>query len=172
MATDRPALDSEGLLRSLVEHGVEFVVIGGTAGVGHGSPTATYDVDITPATDRQNLQRLARALAALSAQLRVPGLEEPVALRWVAEVFDSFTTVATRTRLGDLDIVLRPDGLPTEAFLWLRSRAHLLDLGDLQVPVASVEDVVASKRAAARRTGLRRYDDSADELERIASDDT
>lgn len=167
MAPERPALDTEGLLRVLLRHGVAFVVIGGAAGVGHGSHTATFDLDLTPGLGRDNLARLAAALTELGAQLRIPGLDEPLAVRWSADTFTSFATVATRTPLGDLDLVLRPDGLPADAYAHLEPRAEHLELGDLVVAVAAVEDVIASKRAAARRTGLPRYEASADELQRL-----
>lgn len=63
-------------LRTLVEHEVRFVVIGGLAGRLHGSTTVTNDLDICYARDEGNLDRLARALRDLNARLR--GVEDAV----------------------------------------------------------------------------------------------
>src|SRR4051812_33849773 len=41
-------LDPERLLRSLVDHGVEFCVIGAVAAWLQGNPTVTLDVDVMP----------------------------------------------------------------------------------------------------------------------------
>jgi hypothetical protein len=55
------------LLRVLDEHGVGFVVIGGVAARLQRAPVLTQDVDVTPATDAANLDRLANALRAVNA---------------------------------------------------------------------------------------------------------
>jgi hypothetical protein len=64
---------AEAICRALIEHGVEFVVIGGMAARLHrtGHATVDIDIDIFPATTNDNLDRLAAALRALGARLRV-----------------------------------------------------------------------------------------------------
>jgi len=57
-------------LRELDEHGVRFVVIGGLAAALHGSSQVTFDIDIVPDSDFQNLARLSDALTALEARVR------------------------------------------------------------------------------------------------------
>src|SRR5690349_17781454 len=69
------------LLRSLDAHGVRYVLIGGLAAVAHGSELRTADVDITPAPDEDNRERLVQALRSIDAQLRVPGGALPFELR-------------------------------------------------------------------------------------------
>jgi hypothetical protein len=51
------------ILATLVDAGVDFVLIGGAAGIVHGAARVTYDVDVAYARDRANLDRLAAALA-------------------------------------------------------------------------------------------------------------
>ena len=58
-------LDPECLFRVLAEHDVEYVLVGGLAGVLHGSPAMTNDADIVPSKGEGNLERLADALRAL-----------------------------------------------------------------------------------------------------------
>jgi hypothetical protein len=66
-----PAIDAEreALLRALVDHGVQFVVIGGAGIQSHGRRYDTLDIDLTPDRDEANLQRLADALNELECRL-------------------------------------------------------------------------------------------------------
>ena len=59
------------ICRVLIEHDVQFVVIGGMAARLHHTGHATVDVDICPSTEDANLDRLAAALVDLGARLRV-----------------------------------------------------------------------------------------------------
>ncbi len=65
-----PDLDALRILRALVEHGTDFVVIGGIATVLYGSSRKTFDLGISFAVDPQNLEALGEVLLALSARLR------------------------------------------------------------------------------------------------------
>ena len=148
---DPVELDAERIFQTLSRHDVRYVVIGGYAGVLYGSARATNDVDITPATDPDNLGRLAAALKDLDAKLRPPGAEEPIPWPWNADSFGQFTTLTTRTSAGDLDICLRPDAPGGRAFDYekLSRNAIIIELPP-EVPVASLEDVIASKEASNR----------------------
>lgn len=56
------------LLGVLCQHAVDFVVIGAFSLSAHGFVRRTKDVDIVPAPDRANLERLLRELDDLEAQ--------------------------------------------------------------------------------------------------------
>lgn len=56
------------LIATLADAGVRYVLIGGLAVAAHGYPRATKDLDIVPAPDRPNLERLAALLRTLDAQ--------------------------------------------------------------------------------------------------------
>lgn len=58
------------ILRTLERHGVRYVLIGAAAARVAGAPVVTEDIDVTPATSRGNLERLAAALRELDARLR------------------------------------------------------------------------------------------------------
>jgi hypothetical protein len=66
----------EKILPLLVNGGVEFVLIGGVAGIIHGSARLTYDVDVVYDRSRANLERLVKQLEPLKPYLRgaPPGL--------------------------------------------------------------------------------------------------
>jgi hypothetical protein len=61
-------LDSDTILRTLIEHDVEFVVIGGPVVAAHGFARGTKDVDIVPAPDAGNRSRLHTAVVTLDAE--------------------------------------------------------------------------------------------------------
>ncbi|HMJ72315.1 MAG TPA: hypothetical protein VK471_03005 [Solirubrobacterales bacterium] len=60
-------LRPEPLIAALVDHRVDFIVVGGYAVAAHGFPRATKDIDICPDPSDDNLGRLAKALATLEA---------------------------------------------------------------------------------------------------------
>ena len=62
--------DPAAMLAALHEADVRFVLIGGMAAVPHGDVGVTIDVDISPAHDADNLERLAVALTSLDARSR------------------------------------------------------------------------------------------------------
>lgn len=151
--TDETAepLDPVALLEVLLRHQVRFVVIGGIAAISHGYPLPTEDVDVTPSRDRENLERLARALRELDARLRSASDATGVPFPIDADMLRRAESWTLRTRLGDLDIVFVPAG--TQGFDDLSADAVLTDLGTtrpVRVLIASLADVIRSKEAANR----------------------
>jgi hypothetical protein len=59
------------ILRKLVERQVEFVLVGGVAGLVHGAPVATYDVDVVHSTTEENVARLLLVLQNIEAYYRL-----------------------------------------------------------------------------------------------------
>jgi hypothetical protein len=137
------------VLDCLHRHGVEFVLIGGVAAVAHGSPLATFDVDITPRRSGDNLDRLAAALRELNARIRTSA--EPV----VFPIEGGFLAAQPHmlnltTDAGDLDLTFAPAGFP-DGFPQLRRQAVEVALVDRGVTlVASLRDIIRSKEAADR----------------------
>jgi hypothetical protein len=142
--------DLRGLLLALGEEGVEFVVIGGVAVAAHGFVRATEDVDIVPAPDRENLDRLVDRLVREEARLtlapeRTPGAQERRALY-------RGRNLSVSTRLGDLDVVQRLPGVA--AYSELAERAIVIAPFGIPIRVASRGDLVAMKRAGGRAIDL------------------
>jgi hypothetical protein len=69
----RPKPDFLAILRTLREHGVDFIIVGGVAGVLHGAPLSTFDLDVVHSREPCNLERLLKALGALDARYRTHG---------------------------------------------------------------------------------------------------
>ncbi len=156
------------MLETLDEYGVAHVVIGGVAARAHGDPSVTFDLDLTPDPDPENLARLAEALTAMDARLRPPD-SDPVSMELDGSVIGRFSTLATRTRFGDLDVVVRPDGIPG-GYKQLAENACNDHAFGVKVAIASVPDLVESRRESARLTGLTRYEQLADRLEALGTE--
>ena len=146
-----PEFDPVAALRVLVEGDVDFVVIGGIAARLRGAPLLTQDVDITPATDRHNLERLKRALEELEARLRTASEPEGVTFPFDPALLESARVWTFITRFGDLDLVAAPAG--TNGYDDIVRDADDLRVAtdpELIVKVASLVDVIRSKEAAGR----------------------
>lgn len=148
--TDRPPLSADEILRRLVQRGVDFVVVGGIAGVLHGSARNTFDLDICFATDEANLAALGDVLTALGARLKGVGEEAPFVPD--ARTLRGVELLTLVTSLGELDVMTRAPGAP--AYRDLRRNADRYDLGGFNVSVASIDDLIAMKHAAGRAKDL------------------
>ena len=150
-----PAAEPDPLeiLRVLEQHGVRYVLIGAVAARLAGAPVVTEDIDVTPATDRANLERLAAALRELDARLRSAADPDGVLFPVDAEMLASADMWTLTTTAGDLDVCFTPSG--TRGYSDLRREATRERLGKgLDVIVASLRDVIRSKEAAGRDKDL------------------
>ncbi len=147
---DQPELKLGSLLRRLVEAGVDFVVVGGVAVVLQATPRFTKDLDICYATEPDNLDRLAHVLIEIQAMLR--GVEHDLPFVPDARTLRQTQMLTLTTREGNLDLLVCPSGSPD--YRQLRDRADRMELDGLPVAVASIEDLIAMKRAAGRPQDL------------------
>jgi hypothetical protein len=137
-------------LHALSDAGVRYVLIGGVAARIQGSPSLTRDLDICYARDRENLEALAAVLQGIHARLR--GVTDAVPFKLDARTLaagDSFTFI---TDLGDLDVLATPSG--TQGFADLARDATPVKIGEREILVASVDDLIRMKRAAGRPKDL------------------
>ncbi|HEX6208842.1 MAG TPA: hypothetical protein VF058_10865 [Actinomycetota bacterium] len=145
-----PPFDPLAALRTLADHGVRFVLIGGYAAALRGSPMITGDLDICYARDEANLRALSDALRRLGARLR--GIDEDVPFRLDAEPLKAGDRFTFSTNAGPLDCLGTPSG--TDGFADLEASATDEDLDGLVVRVASLDDLIRMKRAAGRPQDL------------------
>lgn len=144
--SEHPRLEAGLILRALIDANAEFVLIGGLAAQVHGSPSLTRAVDVCFNLDRENLDRLAKALDVLAAIRR--DLPEAVHAPIDARALRAGDLFKLRTRYGDLDLLAHPD--PGLDFATLAERSITAELLGVRVRVASLEDLMAMKRAAGR----------------------
>lgn len=135
-------LDPERLLRTLVEHDVDFYVIGALAAWLQGSPVMTADLDLMPRRDLENAERLATALNSLQARPR--GKTEPRELEGAD--FFGWQTQSFDTDAGPLDVV--PYAAAIGAYEDVATVELALD--DLRVRALTIDEVIASKEELGR----------------------
>jgi hypothetical protein len=140
--------DPEKLIRALTKHRVKFVLIGALAARLHGFPRLTADADITPASDRRNLERLAAALKELDAKVYTESVPEGLA-------FDRSAAALSRARMwnlvtsaGRLDIAFEPSG--TKGYDDLVEGAERFEAFGVRFLAASLDDIIRSKQATGR----------------------
>jgi len=139
-------LDLHPLLGALLRHGVDFVVVGGVAGWIHGSSYPTFDLDVAYARDQGNLERLASALAELRARWRGGPPDLPIELD--AAMLRNGTNFTFETSFGNFDVLGDISGV--RDYDELRREARLEAYDGLEIRVASIDHLIAMKRAANR----------------------
>jgi len=153
-----PELDAQiqALCEVLNAYGVTYLVFGSMAGRLQGAELQTLDVDVVPESSPDNLQRLADALNTLRPRWRPDDTSEGLKIdgRLQARHFlrDSMA-VGLVTRLGYLDVLLRPAGFET-GYQALFPHSVTVVLGDVEIRVGSVEDLVVSKKLVGRPKDL------------------
>lgn len=145
-ASSRRPLQLRPLLEALNRQGVDFVVVGGVAGLIHGSSFPTYDFDIAYARDANNLRRLATALQEIGVSLR----NAPPDLPFVADeaTLAAGANFTFETEFGDFDILSHVAG--NREYDELRARSWSAEVAGFSVRVASIDDLIGMKRTASR----------------------
>ena len=137
-------------LRLLTQHQVEFVIVGGVAISAHGSSYLTYDLDVAYARTRDNLKRLAAALAPYHPRPR----DFPAALPfvWDEQTIKQGTNFTLTTDLGNLDLLGEVTGLGD--YEGVRGQSVMMNLFNMPCRVLSLDALIAAKRAAGRPKDL------------------
>ena len=134
--------DFAAILSELIAAGAEFVVVGAFAVAAHGNPRSTGDIDIWVRPSRENAERVLPALRAFGA---------PLFDLTVDDLTDEQTVFQIGVAPVRIDILCGIDGVDFET-AWARRVQS--QLGGLEVPVLSLLDLAANKRAAGRPKDL------------------
>ncbi len=134
------------LLQRLADSGVEFVIIGGFAGVLHGSALVTRDLDICAVLTPENVERLREALRDLHPKHRMT----PQALSFlqVPKPGERVNNLYLRTDWGVVDILSSVLGLGD--FGELRKNAEEIEIGGKRCRLIGLEDLIKAKEAMGR----------------------
>jgi predicted nucleotidyltransferase len=142
-------LDAERILRALDDHGVDYVLIGGLAVQTHGHVRTTNDADLIPAPNPANLKKLAAALRSLDARVLNAGQE---GVEIDAGMLPRATIWQFASRDGGIDVIHEVPG--GRSYDELSARALHVRLGDVDVPVVSLDDLIQMKLARGRPVDL------------------
>jgi hypothetical protein len=134
------------LLGPLIAHGVDFVLIGGQAGISHGSSYPSYDLDVVYARNRDNVGRLVAALEEIGVRPRGAPADLPFVLD--AKTIENGANFTFITPYGDFDVLADAAGM--QSYEELKSAAVDREMFGHVVKVASIDHLIAMKRAAGR----------------------
>jgi hypothetical protein len=90
------------MLRTLTDHQVEFIVVGGVSAVLQGAPVTTFDLDIVHRRSPENLSRLVTALQGIDAHYREHKTQK---LRPTESRLDSPGHHLLLTKYGSIDVL-------------------------------------------------------------------
>jgi hypothetical protein len=127
------------IARAFDAEGVDYLFIGKSAAILLGFPAVTQDVDIFPARNAENGKRIVAALRKVGFELN-PDLEQAI--------IQGKDFVQIKSGPFDVDLVFAPDGI--DDFKQARSRSLYVE----GFHVASLKDIIASKRASGREKDL------------------
>jgi hypothetical protein len=148
---DQPELSPERLLRTLSDHQVDYVLIGGVALQAYGHVRTTLDLDLIAAWAPGNLRRLAAALKELGAQLRGVDADLLGIDLGDPQQLQAGGNFLMTTPHGDLDVfaIDQTAGAP-RSYDRLRDRAVAVEVFGVTLNVAHPEDLIRMKLAASQ----------------------
>jgi hypothetical protein len=131
---------AEELAAAFAREGVDYLFIGKSGAILLGYPETTQDVDIFLPRSQENAERVLRALRTLGFELG-PAL--------TVSILSGSEIVLLKSGPFALDLIHAPDGI--ESFEVAKSRS-VLEGG--RFPVASLDHIIASKRATGREKDI------------------
>ncbi len=144
--------DYQSLLRVFQEKKLRYLIVGGVAVNLHGYPRLTNDIDILLALDHDNLATMARIMENMGYQQRLP-----ISIQELGD------TDKVRTLMKDKGLVaysfihakepqFNIDVLVGESMEFEKFTAHTMhaDVWGLDVPVVSIDDLIAMKQNSDR----------------------
>ena len=134
--------DYKEMLQCLLEENVRFLLVGAYAVAVHGFPRATKDIDFFVWATPENAANLMRALAKFGAPLD--------------DISESdFSSEGVIFQIGNsprrIDIITNISGIKFEQ-AYANRKAILIE--GIEVPVISLQDLIANKRASGRMQDL------------------
>lgn len=134
--------DYKEMLECLSQEGVSFLLVGAYALAVYGYPRATKDIDFFVRASPANASSLMRALGRFGAPLT--GISE-----------SDFTSEGVVFQIGNsprrIDILTRISGVDFENAY---AKRNVVNVDGLEVPVISMSDLIANKRASGRTQDL------------------
>jgi predicted nucleotidyltransferase len=138
--------DYSRVLQVLKSAQVDFILIGGVAANLHGSARATFDIDFVYSRKRDNIQRLAEALAPFRPYLR--GAPPGLPFKFDVQTIRSGLNFTLDTALGAIDLMGEVTGGGT--FEELLSHTVEVEAFGVKCRCVGLERLIQLKRACGR----------------------
>lgn len=142
MTTTRIAKPFRTLFKLLLDNNIKFLVVGGWAVITHGYVRYTKDLDLWMVLDPSEASRVYQVLEQAGF---APPIDATMTLQLSHAVL----------RLGSepirVDLMTACDGCEWKT-AW--ARRHVVELDDMPIPVLSLKDLRAAKKAAGRHRDL------------------
>ena len=133
------------ILKLLVRHGVDFILVGGVAAIVEGAPISTLDLDVVVRPTPENRERLLTALGELNARYLDPAGRHIVPDRIKLETLRLHQLL---TDFGPLDVLERiGKGRSYEDLL---DHTRIYEVSGLPLRTLRLEMVIRSKEEANR----------------------
>lgn len=130
---------AEELAAAFGDHGVDYLFIGKSGAILLGYPETTQDVDVFLPHSHENAERVLAALRALGF---------PLDAVTTMSILAGSEIILLKGGPFALDLIHAPDGI--ESFEGAKARRIIVG----KFPIASLEDIIASKRATGRTKDL------------------
>jgi predicted nucleotidyltransferase len=134
------------LLQRLADSGIEFVVIGGYAGVLHGSAYVTRALHICAVLTAENIERLRDCLRDLNPRHRMTAQE--LSFLQIPPPGTPVNNLYLRTDWGVVDILSSVLGLG--GLERLKANAEEIEIGGKRCQLIGLEDLILAKDAIGR----------------------
>jgi predicted nucleotidyltransferase len=134
--------DYKDMLQCLSAEGVRFLIVGAYALAVHGYPRATKDIDFFVWATPENAENLIRALMRFGA---------PIKALSAADFSSAGTVFQIGTGPRRIDILTRISGVTFEEAY---ANRNTVSIEGIEVPVISLKDLIANKRASGRTQDL------------------
>lgn len=144
--------DYQSLLKEFADKKLRYLIVGGVAVNLHGYPRFTNDIDILLALDHDNLATMANIMKSLGYQQRLPiSIEELGDTDRVQSLMKDKGLVAY-SFIHAQEPQFNIDVLIGESREFEKFTAHMMhaDVWGLDVPVVSIDDLIAMKQNSER----------------------
>lgn len=143
-------IEFEPALKSLTNEKVDFVVVGGLAISAHSTGYITTDLDFCYLRTKENLKKIAVALAPFNPRFRHFPKELPFI--WDERTLQNGTNFTLETEIGDIDLLGEVAGIGD--FDAVKNESETDILYGCEVRILTIEGLIKAKRAAGRTKDL------------------
>lgn len=138
--------DFTNLLERLAQANIEFVLVGGFAGVVHGCTYVTQDINICCDFTPANLMSLQETLSDFNPVHRMTPKRQK--LKLTKKTCRDFKNLYLDTKIGQLDCLSLIDGIGN--YKNVKQASRIIKLGKVKIRVLDIDALIKAKKALNR----------------------